>query len=176
MWLLIAFIAVPLIEITLFIQIGGAIGLGWTLAIVLITAVLGTWLVRNQGALALGQVKSSFSDMRDPTEPLVHGAMILFSGALLLTPGFFTDAIGFALLVPGVRSAAFRAIRSRVNVHSFGTPGAGAGMGGQAGPGARPARDPRAGQPGRGDVIEGDYHEVSPEERSRRGPSGWTKD
>ena len=81
MWLLIAFIAVPMIEIALFIQIGGAIGLGWTLAIVLITAVLGTWLVRTQGAMALGQLRSSFSDMRDPTEPLVHGAMILFSGA-----------------------------------------------------------------------------------------------
>lgn len=49
MWLLIAFIAVPLIEITLFIQVGGAIGLGWTLAVVVLTAVLGTWLVRSQG-------------------------------------------------------------------------------------------------------------------------------
>jgi UPF0716 protein FxsA len=89
MWLLIAFIAVPLIEITLFIQVGGAIGLGWTLTVVVLTAVLGTWLVRSQGALALGQLRSSFNDLRDPTEPLVHGAMILFSGALLLTPGFF---------------------------------------------------------------------------------------
>ena len=114
MWLLIAFIAVPMIEIALFIQVGGAIGLGWTLAIVLITAVLGTWLVRTQGAMALGQLRNSFSDMRDPTEPLVHGAMILFAGALLLTPGFFTDAVGFALLIPAFRSAAFRAIRARV--------------------------------------------------------------
>ena len=168
MWLLIAFIAVPLIEITLFIQVGGLIGLGWTLAIVVITAILGTWLVRSQGAAALGQLKSSFNDLRDPTEPLVHGAMILFSGALLLTPGFFTDAVGFALLVPGIRQAVWRAVQSRVTVQTFGTPG-----------GARPGRPPHAS--GRGEVIEGEYHEIPDTEPVRdpgagpRGPSGWTK-
>lgn len=158
MWLLIAFIAVPLIEITLFIQVGGAIGLGWTLAIVIFTAFLGTWLVRTQGAMALGQLRSSFSDMRDPTEPLVHGAMILFAGALLLTPGFFTDAVGFSLLIPQVRQAAFKAIRARVNVQSFGAPG--------RGPTQRPGRD---------DVIDGEYHEISEDDAKPKGPSGWTK-
>ena len=162
MWLGIAFIAVPLIEITLFVQIGGAIGLGWTLAIVLVTAVLGTWLVRSQGAIALGQVKSSFNDLRDPTEPLVHGAMILFSGALLLTPGFFTDAIGFALLIPQVRQAAYKAIRKRVKVQGFGTPGPQPRQ-----PQARPARE---------DVIEGEYHEIDPNKPAPdRKPSEWTK-
>lgn len=158
MWLLIAFVAVPLIEITLFIQVGGAIGLGWTLAIVIFTAFLGTWLVRTQGAMALGQLRSSFSDMRDPTEPLVHGAMILFAGALLLTPGFFTDAIGFSLLIPQARQAAFKAIRARVNVQSFGTPG--------SGPAHRPGRD---------DVIDGEYHEISEDDAKTKDPSGWTK-
>ena len=158
MWLLIAFIAVPLIEITLFIQIGGAIGLGWTLAIVVITAVLGTWLVRNQGAMALGQLRSSFSDARDPTEPLVHGAMILFSGALLLTPGFFTDAVGFALLVPAVRQAAYRTIRERVNIQTFE---------GAAQPRQRNAAD--------GDVIDGVYHEIDEPPNPNKGPSGWTR-
>ena len=127
MWLFLAFIAVPLIEITLFIQVGGAIGLGWTLAIVVSTAIIGTYLMRAQGALALGQIKSSLSEVRDPTEPLVHGAMILFAGALLLTPGFFTDALGFALLIPGVRTAALKAARSKVNVSSV-------HMGGTSGP------------------------------------------
>lgn len=162
MWLLIAFIAVPLIEITLFIQIGGAIGLGWTLAIVVLTAILGTWLVRSQGAQALGQLRGSFSELRDPTEPLVHGAMILFSGALLLTPGFFTDAVGFALLVPGIRQAIYQAVRSRVNIQSFGTPGQGN------------SQQHRA-HPTQGDVIDGEFHEISDEERAQRGPSGWTK-
>ncbi len=158
MWLLIAFIAVPLIEIALFIQVSGAIGLFPTLAVVLITAVLGTFLVRTQGAMALGQLRGSFSEMRDPTEPLVHGAMILFAGALLLTPGFFTDAVGFSLLVPAVRKAAYQAIRARVNVHSFGTPGPG------------PQRhDPV------NDVIDVEFHEIDENDPKPRGPSGWTK-
>ncbi|MGC3938015.1 FxsA family protein [Roseobacter sp. EG26] len=157
MWLFIAFLAVPLIEITLFIQIGGAIGLGWTLVTVVVTAIVGTWLVRNQGILALGQLKSSFSDLKDPTEPLVHGAMILFSGALLLTPGFFTDAVGFLLLIPAFRTAVFKAIRSRINVQTF------------------DSRGPRPGRPTPdGDIIDGEYSEVSPNYDKIKRPSGWT--
>ena len=155
MWLFLAFLAVPLIEITLFIKIGGLIGLGWTLVTVVATAILGTWLVRTQGLLALSQLRSSFSELRDPTEPLVHGAMILFSGALLLTPGFFTDAVGFALLVPAVRTAAYRALRDRIHVQSF-----------QSGP--QP-------QSNSGDVIEADFVELRDEDDGPGGPSGWTK-
>ncbi|MBY5933408.1 FxsA family protein [Tateyamaria omphalii] len=154
MWLFLAFLLVPLIEIALFIQIGGAIGLGWTLLIVVITAVLGTILVRAQGMQALGQVKSSFNQMRDPSEALAHGAMILFSGALLLTPGFFTDAVGFALLVPAVRLAVFKWARSRIKVATFATH-----------PTHR--QDPN--------VVDGEYTEVDPDQREVRGPSGWTK-
>ena len=54
--------------------------------------------------------------MNDPSEPLAHGAMILFSGALLLTPGFFTDFIGFVLLIPNVRTAVFQKVRERINI------------------------------------------------------------
>ena len=86
MWLLLAFIAVPMIEIALFIQVGGLIGLGWTLLIVLGTAILGTYLMRAQGAMALNNLKRSFSEMRDPSEPLADAAMILVAGVLLLTP------------------------------------------------------------------------------------------
>ncbi|KIC49783.1 FxsA family protein [Tateyamaria sp. ANG-S1] len=154
MWLFLAFLLVPLIEIALFIQIGGAIGLGWTLLIVVITAVLGTMLVRAQGMQALGQVKSSFNQMRDPSEALAHGAMILFSGALLLTPGFFTDAVGFALLVPAVRLAVFHWAKSRVKVTTFTTQTA-------------HQRDPN--------IVDGEYTEVDPDQREVRGPSGWTK-
>ncbi len=119
MYLLFVFLAVPLIEIALFIKVGGAIGLWWTLAIVVFTAVLGTRLIRAQGMMALNDLRRSFDELRDPTEPLAHGAMILFSGALLLTPGFFTDAVGFALLFPPVRMAILRYIRSRVQVTEF---------------------------------------------------------
>jgi len=68
MWLLIAFIGVPLIEIALFIQIGGAIGLWSTLAIVVLTAVLGTFMVKQQGAMAISDLRNQMTGMKDPTE------------------------------------------------------------------------------------------------------------
>lgn len=169
MYLFLAFLMVPIIEIALFIQVGGAIGLWPTLAIVVLTAVLGTWLVKTQGRMAMGQLRSSFQQLSDPAEPLAHGAMILFAGALLLTPGFFTDAAGFALLMPPVRLAVYRYLRAKITVAQFQMgPGSMQGRqypGGPARPGARPG-------PARGDVIDGDYEDVTPEER-RGGPSGW---
>ena len=114
MRLLIAFIAVPVIEIGLFIQVGDIIGLWPTLLIVLLTAIAGTTLVRSQGTQVLSALQGSFQAMRDPTEPLAHGAMILFAGALLLTPGFFTDAFGFLLLFPPFRHLITSMIRSRL--------------------------------------------------------------
>lgn len=168
MWLLLAFIAVPLIEITLFIQIGGAIGLTWTLLIVIVTAVLGTVLVKSQGRSVMAKLQSSFSELNDPTEPLAHGAMILFAGALLLTPGFFTDAFGFALMIPQFRSAAFHFLRKRVKVHSFSM---GGGMGANMGGGMH---DPRRPDP-HGDVIDGEFEEVREPHDGPSIPSGWTK-
>ncbi|MBF9035950.1 FxsA family protein [Rhodobacterales bacterium HKCCE2091] len=160
MWLFVIFVVVPLIEIALFITVGGAIGLWPTLAIVVLTAFAGTTLVRSQGAQALARLRDSFNDLTDPTEPLAHGAMILFSGALLLTPGFFTDAVGFLLLIPRVRQFALRELGKRVEVRSFAT-----GRG-QANGAGRP-QHPRA------DVIEGDF-EVEDTPRGS-GPSGWTR-
>ena len=152
MRLLIIFIAVPLIEIGLFIQVGDKIGLWPTLLIVLITAITGTWLVRSQGAQTLVNLQGSFQNMKDPTEPLAHGALILFAGALLLTPGFFTDSVGFLLLFPPFRIFVMQSIRSKLKTSNinFKTP--------------RENSDE--------DVIEGQFKQVSPNED----PSGWTKD
>jgi UPF0716 protein FxsA len=157
MWLLIAFIAVPLIEIGLFIQVGDAIGLWPTLGIVLLTAILGTALVKSQGAMALMNVRRSLTELSDPTEPLANGAMILFAGALLLTPGFFTDAVGFALLLPGVRSVIYKKIRERVNIAQFHQS--------QAGPHSN-AKD---------DVVDGTFEDVEMPKKPNKGPSGWTQ-
>lgn len=155
MWLFLLFLAVPLIEIGLFIQVGGAIGLFPTLAIVIVTAFLGTVLVRGQGAQALGQLQQSFNELRDPSEPLAHGAMILFAGALLLTPGFFTDAVGFALLVPGVRTAVMGYLRKRIKVSGFH---------------AHAAR-----QAPRDQTIDGTFTEIDPDQDPNAPPSGWTR-
>jgi len=158
MWLLLAFIAVPLVEIGLFIQVGGAIGLWWTLLIVLLTAVAGTWLVRSQGLRAMADLRGSMSSMSDPSRPLAHGAMILFSGALLLTPGFFTDAVGFLLLVPGFRDAVMRRVAARIDVRRF-----------DYGPAGQPQSGPRD------RVIDGEFHEVDAPERKSGDASGWTR-
>lgn len=158
MYLFLAFLLVPIIEIALFIQVGGAIGLWPTLAIVVLTAVLGTWLVKSQGRIALSQLGRSFEELDDPTEPLAHGAMILIAGALLLTPGFFTDAVGFSLLMPPVRVAVFRYLSKRIAVRTFQM-------------GARSAGPSRGFD--RSDVIEGEFEDVTPGARPRSGPSGW---
>ena len=116
MWLFVVFVVVPIIEITLFIKIGGEIGLLLTLSIVLATAVLGSFLVRQQGLSALSQLKN-FKRLENPIAPLAHGIMILLAGAFLLTPGFFTDLVGFSLLVPNIRFWLFEHVKKRI-LHS----------------------------------------------------------
>ncbi|MCV6825619.1 MULTISPECIES: FxsA family protein [Halocynthiibacter] len=161
MWLLIAFVAVPILEIWLFLQVGEVIGTWPTIGIVILTAVLGSYLMRVQGALAMNSLRQSFGEMRDPTEPLAHGAMILVAGVLLLTPGFFTDSVGISLLMPPVRAAVIRYVSSRMKVQSYSVH-------------TQSAYDPRP-NPSE-DVIDGDYQEVSPSQKKPDQPSGWTKD
>lgn len=170
MWLLVAFIAIPLIEIALFIQVGGLIGLWPTLVIVLLTAIVGTMLVKAQGRMALMDLQRSFSTLSDPTEPLVHGAMVLIAGVLLLTPGFFTDAMGLALLIPAVRTAVYRFLRARVTVAQF--------QMGRHDAHRTTGRDPfdAARHPAqRPDIIDGEFHEIDPDKRPTHRPSGWTR-
>jgi UPF0716 protein FxsA len=161
MWIFAAFLVVPMIEIGLFIQIGDLIGLWPTLGLVVATAVIGTALVRSQGARALADLRIALADMRDPTAPMAHGAMILFSGALLLTPGFFTDAVGIALLLPPVRRAIMRFIAKRMTIASF-------TVGPESG-----SKHPR--QPHRPGVIDGDYFEIDPQNPPTDPRSGWTR-
>ncbi len=103
--LFILFIVVPPVEIGLFIAIGSRIGLVTTMAIVLLTAVIGASLVSRQGRGELVNLQTEFASGQFPAKSLAHGAMILVSGALLITPGFLTDAIGFSLLSPPIREA-----------------------------------------------------------------------
>ena len=156
MWLFIAFLAVPMIEIALFIQVGGVIGIWWTLLIVLATAVAGSYLVRAQGLRELGNLQRSFSQMQDPTEPLANGAMILFAGALLLTPGFFTDACGLALLVPAIRHRAYLWLRSRIKIRTATT------------------RGPAPQHPG-DRVIDAEFEDITADKKPTHRPSGWTQ-
>ena len=101
-----AFVVVPIIEIALFVAASDRIGLWATLFVVVVTAFVGASLVSRSGSRCtrIGST-ARFLEGRFPAKELAHGAMILVSGALLVTPGFLTDTIGFALLVPAVREA-----------------------------------------------------------------------
>ncbi|WP_394198760.1 FxsA family protein [Litoreibacter albidus] len=161
MWLFLLFVSIPIVEIALFIQVGGWLGLWPTLAIVVLTAIMGTFLVRAQGLMAITNIRSNLQEFQDPTESLAHGAMILASGLLLLTPGFFTDAVGFALLLPPVRLALFRWLRSKVKVQSFVQ--------------TDYRREPRPAD--NGGVIDGEFSELDDDapRPTHTPPSGWTR-
>ena len=100
---LILFITIPLVEIAILIKIGKVIGAGYTIALVIGTAILGAALLRTQGISTLAKVQANISRGQLPATELIEGLILLISGALLLTPGFFTDTIGFLMLVPTLR-------------------------------------------------------------------------
>lgn len=101
---IILFIFIPLIEIYLLIAIGSEIGALPTIALILFTAGLGVTLLRQQGLITLAKIRQSLDRGELPAATLLEGLMLLIAGALLLTPGFLTDAIGFICLVPSFRS------------------------------------------------------------------------
>jgi UPF0716 protein FxsA len=97
------FLAVPFIEIYLLLTIGGVIGVFPTVLLVVFTAVLGAWLLRQQGFATWQRMQASLAQGAVPAYEMIEGPILLVGGALLLTPGFFTDAIGFACLLPQTR-------------------------------------------------------------------------
>lgn len=107
-------LVIPILEIATFIAVGGAIGIGWTLLLILVTAIIGTLLLRTQGMGLVARIQGEIRAGRVPARELVHGLMLLLAGVLLLTPGFVTDAVGFSLFVPPVRDAVWHLVRGRV--------------------------------------------------------------
>jgi len=101
--LFLLFLAVPFVEIWLLIKVGAVIGAGWTILLVVATAVVGAGLVRAQGLSTISRIQKELAGGNLPADEVIQGLFLLVSGALLVTPGFFTDAVGFALLVPAVR-------------------------------------------------------------------------
>ena len=101
--LILLFLAVPFVEIWLLIKVGVLIGAGWTIFLVVATAVIGAGLVRAQGLSTISRIQQEMAAGRLPADEVLQGLFLLVSGALLVTPGFFTDAVGFTLLIPSVR-------------------------------------------------------------------------
>lgn len=116
------FLLVPLLEIYLLIKIGGEIGAWPTVALVVATAVIGAALLRWQGISTLMRVRQSLDRGELPALAMLEGLLLLIAGALLLTPGFFTDTVGFLLLVPPLRRKLLLALLSAGMVHVAGAP------------------------------------------------------
>ncbi len=156
--LFLLFIFVPLAEIGVFIQVGGAIGLWPTLALCLLTAIVGTLCIRFQGFRLVNQARAQLEAGEAPVFEVVSGACLVVAGLMLLTPGFVTDAVGFMLLLPPVRRLIFdRFVAGRV---------------------ATAGRGQAAGRPGRGrpDVLEGEFEEIDEIKGAMPPPrGGWNK-
>jgi UPF0716 protein FxsA len=134
------FLIVPLIELAVIIQVGQVIGVWWTILLLLADSILGAWLVRREGMRAWSAFRRALSDARVPTAEVVDGALVLVGGALLLTPGFATDVVGFSFLLPPSRRLWNAFIRRRVGSRMF--------------PGGRAGR--RRSSTGRVDVVDVD--------------------
>ena len=149
--LLALFFIIPLVEIYLLIQVGSVIGAFPTIFAVVFTAVLGAWLLRIQGFSTLRRVQQTAAQGGIPAIELLEGAMLLVAGALLLTPGFFTDAIGFLCLVPPLRRVMALWFFQRI----FRFPGSKGPGGSQGGGGFRSSHS--SGHAHRPNIIEGEY-------------------
>lgn len=110
------FLVIPLIEIALFILLGNAIGLWPTLLGVLVTALVGSVVLRYQGIALFNEIRGTMAQGMLPAKALAEAMMVAVAGALLLTPGYFTDLIGLLLLVPPIRSAIYAYLRTRMEV------------------------------------------------------------
>lgn len=143
--ILLAMIAMPIIEIAVFIEAGGVIGLWPTLGVVVLTAFIGTALLRHQGLATLARVRTSMEAGRLPVAELFDGLCLLIAGVLLLTPGFVTDGLGLLLFAPPLRTLLRTALARHMTVRAH--------MHGPAGPAARA-------QP---TIIEGEFQEIDPD-------------
>lgn len=117
--LFLIFLIVPLIEIYLLIKIGSVVGAGITIFLVVFTALLGAFLVRAQGFSTLVRVQKQLGRSLLPALEIIEGLFLFIAGALLLTPGFFTDAIGFIFLTPPLRRLIIRNIIKRGMFRAF---------------------------------------------------------
>ncbi|TPE52544.1 FxsA family protein [Amaricoccus solimangrovi] len=170
--LLLLLVSLPLIEIALFVQIGGAIGLWPTLALVIASSLGGMAVMRRQGTQALMRLSESMERGGDPAGPLAHGALVMIAGILLIIPGFFTSACGILLLIPPIRRWLIGRGASGMTVR--------AARFRRAGPMPPRPGASRPGRPGQPGTIDAEYevieeHETDGGDHPRRGASGWTR-
>lgn len=124
--LLIIFIALPILELIVLLKVHTVIGTLWTVGMVIFTAVAGVWLLKQQGFSMLARYQSSILGGKMPAQEMLEGVALVFGGALLLTPGFVTDTIGFLCLLPFTRQPIVKWLMGRfgryVRARTFSTP------------------------------------------------------
>jgi UPF0716 protein FxsA len=114
-WLLfVLLVVVPLAELWTLIQVGQVIGGWWTIALLVLMSVLGSWLIRREGVRAWRALSTTLAQGRMPARELADGALIVLGGALMLTPGFLSDVVGIVLILPVTRPLARRALTAAV--------------------------------------------------------------
>src|SRR4051812_1919189 len=111
--LVLLFVVVPIVELYVIIQVGEAIGVWWTLALLIADSILGSLLMRSQGRVAWQRFQLALAEGRPPAREVLDGALVIFGGAFLLTPGFVTDILGLVLLLPPTRAVVRRMIVAR---------------------------------------------------------------
>lgn len=121
--LLIALLVVPLLEIYVLIQVGEQIGIPLTIGLLIVMSIAGAWLLKREGSAAWRRLRTAISQGRVPTSEVIDGAMILFGGALMLTPGFISDVFGVLLILPPTRAPLKGAFRRLMGGWSLGRAG-----------------------------------------------------
>lgn len=151
-WALVAvFVVVPLVEIWTILQVGKVVGPWWTIALLVLDSIIGSWIIRREGGRAWAALRQALGAGRMPASELADAALILIGGTLMLTPGFVTDAVGILLILPMTRPIARRMLTTVVERRLLATPRAGG-----AGPGWPPGNDRRPEPPAGGPVVQGD--------------------
>ncbi len=121
--LLLAFIIVPIAELVVIGQVSARIGLGFTLALLLVDSLIGAVLIRREGRRAWRAFRRALEEVRWPGDEVAQGALVLVGGALLLTPGFLTDVVGLLAVLPPTRALASRLLRRWVVARTVGSGG-----------------------------------------------------
>ena len=129
--LFVLFVVVPLVEIYVLIQVGQVIGAWWTILLLVLDSILGSWLIRREGGRAWQALRTALQTGRMPASELADAALILVGGTLMLSPGFVTDALGIVLILPLTRPLArrllTRVVAQRLLARNARHPGPGSG-------------------------------------------------
>jgi UPF0716 protein FxsA len=119
--LLVLFVVVPIVEIYVIVQVGEAIGVVPTIVLLVADAVLGTWLFRREGRRAWEALRQAIGEHRVPTKEVADGALVVVGGALMLAPGFVTDAVGILCVLPPTRAVLRRVLSAWVGRRLLGS-------------------------------------------------------